>query len=171
MPASPSAQFANIPDDPNRMLSLAVLGDVAATLGDQDAVYRGLRELLLPHAGHQVVLNCYGGGGAHWGPVTRILARGALATGEDDLAATWFDAGRGRSDRRWRPAHGRSRPPRPRRRPLTGPYHTSFAPRSRPVVEPGARALGRVGARSVGCTAQPVAALIGAHPDSGAACG
>ena len=82
--------FGNIPDDPNRTLSLAVLGDVAATLGDRDGVHR-LRKLLLPHVGNQVVLNCYGGGGAYWGPVTRILARGAVTTDEPDLAATWFE--------------------------------------------------------------------------------
>lgn len=66
--------FASIPTDSNRLLSVAVLGDVAADLGDADGAAT-LHRLLGPDADLDVVLNCYGGGGAWWGPVTRIRER------------------------------------------------------------------------------------------------
>ena len=73
-----------VPDDGNRLLTLAVLADVAASLGDRRGGRRLLR-LLAPHAERQVILNCYGGGGATWGPVAHQLAR--LAALDDDADA------------------------------------------------------------------------------------
>jgi hypothetical protein len=80
------AGFGNVPDDTNRLLTLAVLADVAATIGDPDggAVLRGLLE---PHAGRQVVLNCFAGGGAYWGPVATQLGRLATLLGDERDAA------------------------------------------------------------------------------------
>ncbi len=68
------AGFANIPLDPNRLLALACLTDVATDLRDEDGT-RHLRALLAPAAELQVVLNCYGGGGAYWGSVADLLER------------------------------------------------------------------------------------------------
>jgi DNA-binding SARP family transcriptional activator len=65
--------FTNIPDDTNRLLALGVLGSVAARLGTTEQ-RRALSELLSPWADQHVVLNCYDGGGAYWGPVAHILA-------------------------------------------------------------------------------------------------
>ncbi len=80
--------FESIPVDSNRLLTVAVLGDVAATLGDH-AGAAALDELLAPDDGLFVVLNCYGGGGAWWGPVARIRARLAdmLGRSSDATAA------------------------------------------------------------------------------------
>jgi tetratricopeptide (TPR) repeat protein len=80
-----SADFSSIPDDPNRLLALAVLADAAVLLDDPGAAPR-LRALLEPYDGQHVLLCCYGGGGAYWGPVAHHL--GALARlGDDDEAA------------------------------------------------------------------------------------
>ncbi|HEY4376889.1 MAG TPA: hypothetical protein VGM93_07010, partial [Acidimicrobiales bacterium] len=38
-----------------------------------------------------VVLNCYGGGGAYWGPVTDHLGRLAAAAGDLDAARLDFE--------------------------------------------------------------------------------
>jgi DNA-binding SARP family transcriptional activator len=86
-----SERFANIPDDSNRLLALVVLADVATQLEDQQGV-RWLEPLLAPHQGHQALLNCYGGGGAYWGPVDHQLARLAAADGDADLARRRFAA-------------------------------------------------------------------------------
>lgn len=83
--------FAALPDDSNRFLGLAVLGDVAADLGDPSGA-AVLSELLRPYAEQQVILNCYGGGGAFWGPTSRILGRLARVAGDDAAAAGWFSA-------------------------------------------------------------------------------
>lgn len=85
--------YADLPDDSNRFLALAVLGDVAADLGDADAA-AVLHRLLVPYAGQQVLLNCYGGGGAHWGPTDRVLGRLAHAMGRADEANSWFASAR-----------------------------------------------------------------------------
>ncbi len=68
--------FGTIPVDSNRLLTVAVLGDVAAALADTEGAVI-LDAVLSPDDGCNVVLNCYGGGGAWWGPVARV--RGRLA--------------------------------------------------------------------------------------------
>ena len=57
-----------LPDDSNWLLAIAVLADTAAMLGDCDRA-RPLIHLLEPYCERHVVLNCFGGGGAYWGPV------------------------------------------------------------------------------------------------------
>ncbi len=81
-----SSGFANVPDDTNRALSLAVLADTCAALGDVDAA-RALLPLLEPYREHHVVLNCYGGGGAYWGPAAHHLAALAALTDHPSAAA------------------------------------------------------------------------------------
>jgi len=66
--------FASVPVDSNRLLTLAVLGDVAADLGDARAAAI-LDERLAPDDGTMVVLNGFGGGGSWWGPVARVRSR------------------------------------------------------------------------------------------------
>lgn len=85
------AGFTNIPQDTNRLLSLAVLADVAATQEHVEAA-RTLYTLLAPHSSRQVILNCFGGGGAFWGPVARQLGRLAVLMGEDALGMAHLDA-------------------------------------------------------------------------------
>lgn len=77
--------FANIPHDTNRLLTLAALADLCATLADVESAIR-IEELLSPHAGRQVILNCYAGGGAYWGPVDTQLARLAALCGSPGAA-------------------------------------------------------------------------------------
>ncbi len=74
--------FANLPPDTNRFLALAVLGHVAAELGDEPggAVLEGQ---LLPFDDQLVILNCFGGGGAYWGPTAHVLARLAWLAGRE----------------------------------------------------------------------------------------
>lgn len=88
-----ACNFVDVPDDTNRLLCLAVLADVAATIGDVEGGSR-LRELLTPHTTRQVVLNCFGGGGSYWGPVATQLGRLALLCGDTGGAAAHFDAAR-----------------------------------------------------------------------------
>ena len=83
-------EFEVLPDDSNRFLALAVLGDAAATVGSSEQA-RVLLSLLEPWSGQQVLLNCYGGGGAFWGPADRILGRLAALTG-DGRAPEFFAA-------------------------------------------------------------------------------
>ncbi len=78
--------FSDVPDDTNRLLCLAVLADVAVTIGHGPGA-AALYDLLAPHAGRQVVLNCFGGGGAYWGPVTTQLGRMAALLGDPVAAA------------------------------------------------------------------------------------
>jgi DNA-binding SARP family transcriptional activator len=82
--------FAAIPDDTNRLLTLAVLADVAAALGDAPGAPT-LLHLLAPYHDCHVLLNCFGGGGSYWGPVSHQLARLAAATGDDARAASYGD--------------------------------------------------------------------------------
>jgi len=82
--------FTTIPEDSNRLLTLVVLADAAAQLGDA-ASAEALGDLLLPAAGLQAVLNCYGGGGAYWGPVSHQLARLAALAGRAGEADDWFE--------------------------------------------------------------------------------
>lgn len=86
-------RFEAVPDDTNRLLSLAVLADVAATIGDVDGALL-LRDLLAPHATRQVVLNCFAGGGAYWGPVATQLGRLELLLGDRDAAVGHLAAAR-----------------------------------------------------------------------------
>ena len=71
------------------MLALAVLAHTAAILEAVD-VAPLLRKELAPFTGKWVVLNCYGGGGAVWGPVDHALARLARLE-QDPLADIWFE--------------------------------------------------------------------------------
>jgi DNA-binding SARP family transcriptional activator len=82
--------FASVPDDSNRLLSFVVLADVAARFGDAEggAV---LAAELAPSRDHHALLNCYGGGGAYWGPVAHHLARLAAIDGRADDAAALFE--------------------------------------------------------------------------------
>lgn len=89
--------FASVPHDTNRLLTFAVLADVAGQRGRVDAAPALLAELA-PHAGRQVFLNCYGGGGAAWGPVTAQLAGLASLLGDDAAAARWRDEARAASE-------------------------------------------------------------------------
>jgi tetratricopeptide (TPR) repeat protein len=85
--------FETLPDDPNRFLGLAVLAHAAASVGDRPACAR-LRELLDPYGDQWVVLQCYGGGGATWGPTAHALARLARTLGHHDEAEELFDRAR-----------------------------------------------------------------------------
>ncbi|MET0910394.1 MAG: hypothetical protein ABWZ99_13080, partial [Ilumatobacteraceae bacterium] len=73
-------RFTNLPDDTNRFLGLAVLAHVAAAVEDRRAGDL-LSELLDPYRDQWVVLQCYGGGGATWGPTAHALARLAALDG------------------------------------------------------------------------------------------
>ena len=69
-----AARDFELPPDSNWLLAIAVLADTAAALGDHDGA-RMLKGLLEPYADRHVVLNCFGGGGAYWGPVVHHLGR------------------------------------------------------------------------------------------------
>jgi DNA-binding SARP family transcriptional activator/tetratricopeptide (TPR) repeat protein len=77
--------FTDLPDDPNRFLGLAVLAHVAASFGERSASDL-LLPLLNPYRHQWVVLQCYGGGGATWGPAAHALARLADTAGRHDEA-------------------------------------------------------------------------------------
>ena len=66
-----------------------MLADTAVRLDDTDAAAI-LLDLLRPAAGLQAILNCYGGGGAYWGPVAHQLGRLAATVGRPDEADGWF---------------------------------------------------------------------------------
>ena len=72
--------FTSLPRDTNRFLGLAVLADVAVALGDVVGAAT-LADLLGPYRGQWVLLNCYGGGGGHWGPASHHLGRLAALLG------------------------------------------------------------------------------------------
>ena len=74
-----------LPEDSNWLLAAAVLADTCATLGDANGASL-LTTALQPWADRQVILNCYGGGGAYWGPVAHHLGRLALVTGDRTAA-------------------------------------------------------------------------------------
>lgn len=81
--------FSSIPEDSNRLLTLTVLADTAVQLEDRPSI-PALRELLLPAADLHAILNCYGGGGAYWGPVAHQLARLAALEGDRAEADRWY---------------------------------------------------------------------------------
>lgn len=83
------AEYANLPVDTNRFLALALLGHVAADVGDVRAG-NALRELLEPYRDQWVLLACYGGGGASWGPTSHVLGRLARLAGDHDTADADF---------------------------------------------------------------------------------
>jgi hypothetical protein len=87
-----ASSFTGIPHDSNRLLALVVLADVAATLADRVGA-AVLLELLAAHQHRQALLNCFGGGGAYWGPVAMHLARLAVLV-DDDRASSWTAAAR-----------------------------------------------------------------------------
>ena len=74
-----------LPPDSNWLLAIAVLADTAAILGDDDGA-RVLAGLLAPYDDRHVVLNCFGGGGAYWGPVAHHLGRLEALLGRTDEA-------------------------------------------------------------------------------------
>jgi tetratricopeptide (TPR) repeat protein len=76
-----AARGFELPDDSNWLLAVAVLADTCATLGDTEHA-PGLAARLEPWADRQVILNCFGGGGAYWGPVAHHLGRLAALTGD-----------------------------------------------------------------------------------------
>ena len=80
-----SARGFELPPDSNWLLAIAVLADTAAALGDRDGA-RALMSLLEPYADRHVVLNCFGGGGAYWGPVSHHLGRLAATLGRGSEA-------------------------------------------------------------------------------------
>jgi DNA-binding SARP family transcriptional activator len=75
-----AARDFELPPDSNWLLAIAVLADTAAALGDRDGAST-LAGLLEPYADRHVVLNCFGGGGAYWGPVAHHLGRLAAILG------------------------------------------------------------------------------------------
>lgn len=80
--------FGGIPHDTNRLLAFTVLADVAGQLGLAELAPALLAELA-PHAGRHVLLNCFGGGGAAWGPVSAQLAGLARLVGDGAAADGW----------------------------------------------------------------------------------
>lgn len=83
------AGYTNLPADTNRCLALVLLGHVAADVHDEHAG-RSLRALLEPYRDQWVVLSCYGGGGASWGPTAHALARLAELCGDPTTADVEF---------------------------------------------------------------------------------
>lgn len=86
-----AAGFANLPDDTNRPLGLAVLADAAVRLGAVEAG-AALAPLLEPYRGQHILLNCYGGGGSYWGPAAHHLAALAALTGRADAPDRFAEA-------------------------------------------------------------------------------
>lgn len=84
-------RFTDLPDDTNRFLGLAVLAHATATIGAGD-VAPLLLELLEPYRDQWVVLNCYGGGGAVWGPTAHALGRLEALIGDRAAAGASFAA-------------------------------------------------------------------------------
>lgn len=89
--------FEAVPQDTNRLLTLAVLADAAVQLGDDDAA-RAIEPLLAPFEGQHVLLNCYGGGGAYWGPADHQLGRMARLLGRRAEAERLLDQARARAE-------------------------------------------------------------------------
>ncbi len=86
-------KFANLPEDTNRFFALGILAHVAAAVGSKPAANL-LWPLLEPYRGQLVLLNCYGGAGACWGPVEWALARIAPLTrkSRDVTTELWLQA-------------------------------------------------------------------------------
>lgn len=82
-------RFEGLPHDTNRFLGLAVLAHAAADVGATE-VGADLADLLQPYRHQWVVLNCYGGGGAVWGPTSHALARLARLAGDVGRADELF---------------------------------------------------------------------------------
>lgn len=82
--------FTTIPEDSNRLLTLVVLADAAVQLADVPSA-GALTDLLAPAGELQAILNCYGGGGAYWGPVSHQLGRLASLAGRPAEADHWFE--------------------------------------------------------------------------------
>ncbi|MFN8037900.1 MAG: BTAD domain-containing putative transcriptional regulator [Acidimicrobiales bacterium] len=75
-----------VPRDSNELLAVSVLGDACATVGaDEHAA--ALFDRLAPWSDRHVILNCYGGGGAYWGPVALVRGRLARRLGRSEEAA------------------------------------------------------------------------------------
>lgn len=79
-----------VPADSNWLLAVAVLADAAVTLGHVEGA-AALEAQLEPWADWQVALNCYGGGGAYWGPVAHHLGRLAALRGDRQQARARLD--------------------------------------------------------------------------------
>ncbi|MEZ5143193.1 MAG: BTAD domain-containing putative transcriptional regulator [Acidimicrobiales bacterium] len=78
-----------VPHDSNELLAVGVLADACASVAADEHAPR-LLELLRPWADRHVVLNCYGGGGAYWGPVSLVCARLARRLGLDAEGEAWL---------------------------------------------------------------------------------
>ncbi|MCB0968049.1 MAG: AAA family ATPase [Ilumatobacter sp.] len=87
----------NLPSDTNRFLGLNVLAHTAWTIGDRSAA-KVLRPLIEPYDGQWVVLNCFGGGGATWGPVSLSLSGLALTDGDGCAARRYLDRAAAEAD-------------------------------------------------------------------------
>lgn len=74
-----------LPFDTNRFLAVNALGHAAATAGLVDAAAVLLDEIV-PFDGQWVLLNCYGGGGAVWGPVAWTVSRLLRCVGDHERA-------------------------------------------------------------------------------------
>ncbi len=85
-----AARDFELPADSNWMLAIAVLADTAATLDDRERAPALIR-LLEPYCERHVVLNCFGGGGAYWGPVAHHLGRLTAMLGERQAACGLFE--------------------------------------------------------------------------------
>jgi DNA-binding SARP family transcriptional activator len=83
-----ASRFA-FPPDSNWLLATATVGDAVVLTGRREHA-PVLLALLEPYADREVVLNCFGGGGAYWGPVSYTLGRLAALLGETDRAARFM---------------------------------------------------------------------------------
>ncbi|MAT03900.1 MAG: hypothetical protein CL424_02510 [Acidimicrobiaceae bacterium] len=80
----------NLPVDTNRFLGLNVLGHAATRLDDRSAA-GVLFPLVEPYDRQWVVLSCFGGGGATWGPVSLTLAGLSATLGHDVSARSYLE--------------------------------------------------------------------------------
>jgi hypothetical protein len=80
------ADFSQIPRDVDWLLTVTVLTEVTASLGDRDLATHAL-ELLAPYAGRGI---SNGGAVTFGGVVDHYLALAAAAIGDDDAADRWF---------------------------------------------------------------------------------
>jgi DNA-binding SARP family transcriptional activator len=87
--------FAGIPRDGDWLITMALLADVYAELGEAEQAAR-LYELLLPFETANVVI---GLGAACEGPAARLLGRLAAVTGRPDAAAAHFERALQRAER------------------------------------------------------------------------
>jgi hypothetical protein len=92
-----AARDFELPADSNWMLAIAVLADTAATLGDVEHAPTFIR-LLEPYEDRHVVLNCFGGGGAFWGPVAHHLGRLEALLGNWECACAYLERSMGASE-------------------------------------------------------------------------